>query len=299
VTAEQAGRSLSEATASSRFTTPNFWADPKTGVGYQVQVQYPQPRMTSIEEVQNIPVMPGDAQHPLMGDLARVTNGTLVGEYDRVNGLWLLTLSANTATQDLGGVTNTIDTAIRGTGTPPRGVTVQMRGQIAPMRETFTNLGVGLLLAVAVIFLLLAALIGGSDDQSGSHLRRDPYAAHHSYHVEPGVVHGSDHGHWRSDRQRHSARDLRGTVSEGGSSIRRGRPAWREYSNASHTDDQHGHDCWHGAHGPGAGRGSGSDSSLGKGGDRGSSGRDRCQSDRAAFRILYGSVAREHGFPIA
>ena len=41
VTAEQVGRSLSEATASSRFTTPNYWADPKTGVAYQVQVQYP------------------------------------------------------------------------------------------------------------------------------------------------------------------------------------------------------------------------------------------------------------------
>ncbi|MFB3920142.1 MAG: efflux RND transporter permease subunit [Terriglobia bacterium] len=157
VTAEQVGRSLSEATASSRFTAPNFWADPKTGVGYQVQVQYPQPRMTSIEEVQNIPVMPGDAQHPLIGDLAKVTHGTLVGEYDRINGLWLLTLSANTANEDLGTVAIRIDDAIRRAGTPPRGVTVRMRGQIAPMRETFTNLGIGLLLAIVVIFLMLAA----------------------------------------------------------------------------------------------------------------------------------------------
>jgi multidrug efflux pump subunit AcrB len=156
-TPEQVGRSLSEATASSRFTTPNFWADPKTGVAYQVQVQYPQPRMTTIEDVQNIPVMPGDAQHPLVGDLARVTESTIVGEYDRVNGLWLLTLSANTGREDLGSVANSIDTATRRAGTPPRGVTVQMRGQIAPMRETFTNLGIGLLLAVAVIFLLMAA----------------------------------------------------------------------------------------------------------------------------------------------
>jgi len=157
VTAEQVGRSLSEATASSRFTTPNYWADPKTGVGYQVQVQYPQPRMTSLQDVQNVPVMPGDAQHPLIGDLARVTEGTMVGEYDRINGLWLLTLSANTAGEDLGRVATSIDAAIRRTGTPPRGVTAQVRGQVAPMRETFTNLGFGLLLAALVIFLLLAA----------------------------------------------------------------------------------------------------------------------------------------------
>lgn len=78
-------------------------------------------------------------------------------EYDRINGLWLLTLSANTVGEDLGRVASGIDTAIQRPGTPPRGVTVQVRGQIAAMRETFTNLGIGLLLAVVVIFLLLAA----------------------------------------------------------------------------------------------------------------------------------------------
>src|ERR1019366_2262320 len=104
VTAEQMGRSLSEATASSRFTTPNYWADPKTGVGYQIQVQYPTPRMTSVQDIQNIPVMPGDAAHPLIGDLARVTEGTMVGEYDRINGLWLLSLSASVVGEDLGRV---------------------------------------------------------------------------------------------------------------------------------------------------------------------------------------------------
>jgi len=157
VTTEQVARSLSEATYSSRFTTPVYWADPKTGVGYQVQVQYPQPRITTLEDVQNVPVMPGDAQHPLIGDLASVVDGTVVGEYDRANGQWMLTLSANTAGEDLGRVASSIDEAIRHAGTPPRGVTVQVGGQIAPMRETFTNLGIGLVLAVVVIFLLLAA----------------------------------------------------------------------------------------------------------------------------------------------
>lgn len=157
VTTEQVARSLSEATASSRFTTPIYWADPKTGVGYQVQVQYPQPRITSLEDVQNVPVMPGDAQHPLIGDLASVTDSTVVGEYDRADGQWMLTLSANTATEDLSKVAGSIDRTIRNAGALPRGVTVQVRGQIAPMRETFTNLGIGLLVAVLVIFLLLAA----------------------------------------------------------------------------------------------------------------------------------------------
>jgi multidrug efflux pump subunit AcrB len=157
VTNEQVARSLSVATFSSRFTAPNYWADPKTGVGYQLQVQYPQPQVSSLQDVDNIPVMPGNSQHPLLGDVASVTNGTSVGEYDRENGLWMLTLSANIAGKDLGRLASRINDAIRRTGTPPRGVTVKVRGQIAPMLETFSNLGIGLLLAVVVIFLLLAA----------------------------------------------------------------------------------------------------------------------------------------------
>ncbi|TAM81984.1 MAG: efflux RND transporter permease subunit [Acidobacteria bacterium] len=157
VTAGEVATSLSQATSSSRFTVPNYWADPKTGVAYQVQVQYPQPEMTSLQDVKNIPVMPGDTQHPLLGDLATVTDGITVGEYDRENGLWKLDLVANVAGQDLGQLSRSIDEAVRRAGPPPRGTTASVRGQIGPMRETFTNLRIGLLLAILVIFLLLAA----------------------------------------------------------------------------------------------------------------------------------------------
>lgn len=157
ITAATIARSLSEATYSSRFTTPIYWADPRTGVGYQVQVQYPQPRITSLDDVRNIPVMPEVAQHPLLGDVATVTEGQMVGEYARENGRWLLTLSANVGGKDLGRVARGLDTAIFQAGPAPRGVEVELRGQIAPMRETFQALGVGLLTAIGVIFLLLAA----------------------------------------------------------------------------------------------------------------------------------------------
>ena len=157
VTVNQVARSLSEATYSSRFTTPNYWADPNTGIAYQVQVQYPQPSITSVQDVQNIPVMPGQSQHPLIGDLASVDNGTTMGEYDRRNGFRMLTLSANITGDDLGHVSKEIDAAIHRAGALPRGTTVQVRGQIAPMKETLNNLAIGLALAALAIFLLLAA----------------------------------------------------------------------------------------------------------------------------------------------
>ena len=55
VTADQIGHSLTEATSSSRFTVPNFWPDPRSGVGYQVQVQIPTRRMNSLEDSQEHP----------------------------------------------------------------------------------------------------------------------------------------------------------------------------------------------------------------------------------------------------
>ncbi|HEY6937153.1 MAG TPA: efflux RND transporter permease subunit, partial [Terriglobales bacterium] len=157
VTVEQVGRSLVAATSSSRFVTPNYWRDPNSGIGYQVQVQVPQPRMITVQDVERVPVSTDGSAHPMLGDLASVHMGTIVGEYDRENGQRMLTLSANIQGEDLGRVAAQIQKAIQRAGTPPRGVTISVAGQIAPMQETLQNLGIGLGLAVVVIFLLLAA----------------------------------------------------------------------------------------------------------------------------------------------
>jgi multidrug efflux pump subunit AcrB len=157
VSVEQVGRSLVAATSSSRFVTPNYWADPKSGIGYQVQIQLPQPQMASLHDVENIPITRNDSSHPLVGDLAQVRSGTMVGEYDRYNGQRMITISANVVGEDLGRVGNRVDAAIQRAGSPPRAVTVKVRGQIAPMRETLSNLAIGLALAILVIFLLLSA----------------------------------------------------------------------------------------------------------------------------------------------
>jgi multidrug efflux pump subunit AcrB len=157
VTIDKVGRSFLAATSSSRFVTPNYWADPKSGVAYQIQVQVPQAEMTSLQDLERIPVMLGTSAHPLLGDVAQVTYGNAVGEYHRLNGQRMVTLTANVAGEDLGRVASRLDEAIKRAGAPPRGVKVSVRGQIGPMKQTLTNLGVGLLLAVLVIYLLLSA----------------------------------------------------------------------------------------------------------------------------------------------
>jgi multidrug efflux pump subunit AcrB len=157
VTVEQVGRSFLAGTSSSRFVTPNYWRDPGSGIAYQVQVEIPQSAMSSIQDVENIPAMLDGSSRPLIGDVARLAYGTEVGEYDRLNGLRMVTLTANLGSEDLGHAAAKVDAAIERGGNPPRGVRVNVRGQVAPMRLTLTNLGLGLGLAVVTIFLLLSA----------------------------------------------------------------------------------------------------------------------------------------------
>jgi multidrug efflux pump subunit AcrB len=150
-------RSLVSATSSSRFIQPIFWRDPSSGNAYQVQVEIPQHRMASMEDVQNVPVMPNGAAGPLVRDLAEVSSGSMMGEYARYNMQRMVTLTANVAGEDLAHAADRVSTALARAGEPPRGVTVALRGQAAPMRETLAGLRVGLALSIGVIFLLLAA----------------------------------------------------------------------------------------------------------------------------------------------
>jgi multidrug efflux pump subunit AcrB len=69
----------------------------------------------------------------------------------------MVTLTANVAGEDLGRAFGHVTDAIQRAGDPPRGTTVAIRGQIAALGETFANITAGLVVAVVVIFLLLAA----------------------------------------------------------------------------------------------------------------------------------------------
>jgi multidrug efflux pump subunit AcrB len=157
VTVDQVGRSFAAATSSSRFVAPNYWADPRTGIAFQVQIEIPQPRMTTLDDLRVVPVSNERGSHTLLGDVATIGNATIVGEYDRMNGQRMVTLTANVAGQDLGRTVGQVDQAIARAGAPPRGAAVAVRGQIGAMRETFANITAGLVVAVIVIFLLLAA----------------------------------------------------------------------------------------------------------------------------------------------
>ena len=157
VTVEDVGRALAPATWSSRFTTPVYWADPKSGIAYQVQVEIPQSMIQSLEDLAQVPVKSQGGAPTLLGDVAEVTFGEAVGEYHRYNMQRMVTVTANVAGEDLGRAAAGVRQALGNLPEPPRGVTVNVRGQVGPMELMTGSLELGLLLSVIAVFLLLAA----------------------------------------------------------------------------------------------------------------------------------------------
>lgn len=159
-------RSLVTATSSSRFTVPNYWADPKTGIAYQVQVEIPRPVVRSVDGIDNIrsaedlgqiPLKRDGDHQVLVRDIAELRPGTMPGQYDRYNMKRQVTLTANRAGIDLGALTREVTAAVKRAGEAPKGAKIELRGQIPPMNEMTSGLSVGLIVSVVAVFLLLTA----------------------------------------------------------------------------------------------------------------------------------------------
>jgi multidrug efflux pump subunit AcrB len=156
VTAEDVARAVTPFTSSSRFTVPNYWRDPASGVGYQVQVEVPFALVRSAKDLELAPVR-GGPDPLLLRDVGQVKEGTMPGEIDRYNMRRVVSMTGNVQGSDLGDVARQVARAVEAAGPPPAGVQVDVRGQVAPLNELFRGLGLGLLAAVVVIALLLLA----------------------------------------------------------------------------------------------------------------------------------------------
>jgi multidrug efflux pump subunit AcrB len=157
VDVEHVGKSVVTATSSSALTTPSYWTNPATGVPYRVAVRVAENQMASADDLRNLPVMPDGASRPLLGDVATVTPGKTPGEIDHWNSQRTLSVIANVAGHDLARAAREVEAALQRVGAPPRGATVAAHGQVEQMLTTLTSLREGLLIAIAVILLLLAA----------------------------------------------------------------------------------------------------------------------------------------------
>ncbi|RAJ88057.1 multidrug efflux pump subunit AcrB [Chitinophaga dinghuensis] len=149
-------RSLIASTSSSRYTEKNIWVDEKGGNSYSVQVQIPESKMASKDDISEIPLLK-NASRPVLGDVADLKDGVTYGETDNLGAMPMLTVTANLNKKDLGFAAGDVKKAIANLGTLPRGLNVEMIGLSTTLKDTLDSLQGGLLVAIVVIFLMLAA----------------------------------------------------------------------------------------------------------------------------------------------
>jgi multidrug efflux pump subunit AcrB len=149
-------RSLIASTSSSRFTEKNIWLDEKSGLSYSVQVVVPEPHMASQQDIGEIPLAK-NAVRPVLSDVATMKPGTTYGEVDNLGATPMLTVTANLNKIDLATAGEGVKKAIAELGTPPRGLNIETIGLSSTLTDTLDSLQSGLLVAIMVIFLMLAA----------------------------------------------------------------------------------------------------------------------------------------------
>ena len=156
VDVSEIARSLTASTSSSRYTEKSVWVDPKVGLSYSVQVEIPENKMSSTNDISEIPILKNQSR-PVLGDVATLKTGTTYGENDNIGVLPVLSVTANLYKKDLGHATQDVDAAIKSLGPMPRGLTMQAKGLSDVLVETLDSLQSGLIVAILVIFLMLAA----------------------------------------------------------------------------------------------------------------------------------------------
>jgi multidrug efflux pump subunit AcrB len=145
------------ALTSNQMIAPSFWVDPRSGNDYMLTVQYPENRIRNLLDLRAIPLHGEHEKDPTLLDaVTRVTPFTSPTEIDHYQIRRVVDIYVNPDGEDLGSIAGRIDDVIRQTK-PPAGVRVDVRGMVQGMRSSFTSFGLGLILALVLLYLILVA----------------------------------------------------------------------------------------------------------------------------------------------
>jgi multidrug efflux pump subunit AcrB len=138
---------------------PNFWLDSYVGVQYLLNIRVPEYRMTSLSDLNSMPVtagQPGLGNEQLLANLAAFTRTNSQPIYSHYNLVPVVDVFGGVGNRDLGGVLKDIDPILaQAQKSLPKGSAIRVRGQVETMRSSFLGLSVGLVMAIALIYLLL------------------------------------------------------------------------------------------------------------------------------------------------
>jgi len=146
------------ALSSSFQTAPNFWLDPRNGVSYQVAVQAPQYRVDTFQALQNTPINPAGAAaaSQILGNLVSTSTVARPASISHYDAQPMINVYASVAGTDLGSVSTKVIKLVDDVQKElPRGSRTFIRGQVQTMSTSFFGLGIGLLGAIVLAYLLI------------------------------------------------------------------------------------------------------------------------------------------------
>jgi len=152
---KDAATSVLNTLAGSLQTAPTFWLNPHNGVSYPIVVQTPQYDLDTMGNLRNIPVgTGGDTQ--LLGGLATIETGMTNAVISHENVRPVIDVFANVDGRDLAAVSSDINRIVTAQApTLPRGSETQLQGQVSTMRDAYSQLVLGLVFAIILIYLLI------------------------------------------------------------------------------------------------------------------------------------------------
>jgi len=138
---------------------PNYWLDPSNGVQYRVNIRTPEYAMASLAALGSMPIsgsQPGENGAQLLANLASVRRASGAPIYSHYDIQPVIDVFGGVSGRDLGGVLRAITPLVAAAGKQlPRGSFITLRGQAQTMSASFVGLGIGLVMALGLIYLLL------------------------------------------------------------------------------------------------------------------------------------------------
>ena len=147
--------------SSSAQVTPNFWTDPASGIPYYITVQTPQRQVSSLGELGNTPIATktsstGSPIPGLLSNVARFDRNSVPTNLNQTNIQPAYDVYASVQGRDLGRVSQDISKIVAELQKELKpGNSIEVRGQIQSMHDSFRNLGFGLLFAAVLVYLLM------------------------------------------------------------------------------------------------------------------------------------------------
>jgi multidrug efflux pump subunit AcrB len=153
---------LNVSLSSSEQVTPNFWTDPTSGIPYYLAVQTPESKVASLNDLANTPVSAatpgaGNVVVPgLLSNVATFKRGSVATNTNQNNIQPVYDVYASLQGRDLGSVSSDLNAVVADLQKELKpGNTIQVVGQIQSMNDSFRDLGIGLLFAAVLVYLLM------------------------------------------------------------------------------------------------------------------------------------------------